>query len=266
MLIVFHRPPSPTPLEAMPYERAVSQILLGNLVGEISLAVCITACGLWLHKRLPRRSSAHARIIKRINVQRHPTGMCRKFTATLYDTITETTGVVGSHRQLIACVKIVYQPHALYRVTVLIQCLENADHIGSYAFIANQFAHVPFSVKTHIQHHDVAQIASTYQTPIRIRLSLHPCENVVRQRHRHKTFVQAILHHSRLAHYCTDLPRPQRTHVLCNRLSIGDDNQQKAKKYCYKFPHVLQIDEIKFLGLTKNNLNNQKSQAANFTT
>ncbi len=107
----------------MLHKEAIEQVIAVDLIGESSLTVAILGGIGRLYGYLPTLRASPAGIIKRIDVYRQPLGMFRQPFLSLDLPLTERAGVIGTHRALVVCVKIIYQPDALDGIALAIEFL-----------------------------------------------------------------------------------------------------------------------------------------------
>ena len=132
MLVVLQRAPRPTPTEAVLSEQTVAEVLPGNLVLELLVAVHIGLACRRLDEQCAILLTLHAGVVERIDVDGQTLGMLRQFRAAFHRAIAVARRVVGLHRTLVIVAVFRDGTDALYGIFRLIKFFKDFLQITGY--------------------------------------------------------------------------------------------------------------------------------------
>ena len=140
MLVILHGAPSAAPSEAVLEEEAVEKITLYNLITILLAAVGIGTGRGRLDDLRAVLGVTDVGIIKGIDIDGETTGMIREMLGAGDGAITEATGVVVAHLELIVGIVLIGQADALDGVVGAIELAEDGEQLVGDELIAYQFA------------------------------------------------------------------------------------------------------------------------------
>jgi len=147
----------------MTREQPPREVTLYYLIRERSTAVNILDGYRGLYDHLSRSQTPDTRVVERIDVNGHASGVCRQFLAATHGTVAKTARIVGAHRLLVVSPEIIYQTNAGNWITTLVEFLENLNHIIGYRLVANHLAMPDMAIPVDMQQPQVAQVLPTHR-------------------------------------------------------------------------------------------------------
>ncbi len=130
MLIVFHRAPRTTPSETMLEEQSVEQVAPDNAIGRGTGTIGIGCSRSRLHVERTVRATAHAGIIKCVDIDCHTSRVFGEMALSCYFPIAETGAVVVAHRTLIVRIITIDESDFLDGIALTIELAENIEQVG----------------------------------------------------------------------------------------------------------------------------------------
>lgn len=174
VLIIFYRLPCPTPLEPTTGEQFPHEVAPFYLIRKRATTVGILGRHGRLHRQLARPRSPNAWVVERVDVNGHAPGVGRQLLAATHHTITKTARIVGAHRRLVAGAEIVDKANAGYGIAMLVELLENLQHVVGYSLVANHLAMTYMALQVDMQQLQMAQVLPAHGASRGIALALHP--------------------------------------------------------------------------------------------
>ena len=186
MLVILHRLPVATPSETMLDKESVEQVALHNLIRIRLTAVCIRHTVGGRDQLSSVSPHPHIMIITCVDVDSHPHGVLGEFLRARHITVTETGGVIVTHRLLIISTVFINQTNLLYRILCLVEFPEDLHKILGNGFVADEFTLMHLPLRIHMEHPHMAQVTTGHGATLRIRETLHPRKEGVAERSRRK--------------------------------------------------------------------------------
>ena len=161
MLVVLHGAPGAAPSEAMFDEELVAEIIGGDLVTEVFLAIDIRQARGGLDDAMTVfLTITDVRVVEGIDVDGQAVGMLRQVLGVGHDTIVEAAGVVGAHLALVVAIVVVGQGDLLDGITRLVELTEDREELGGNQFVADEFALMGASVVVIMAYAEIAQVGA----------------------------------------------------------------------------------------------------------
>ena len=169
MLVILHCFPVATPSETMLDKESVEQVALHDFIGIRLPAVRIGSPIVGRYQLSSVLSLPYIGIITSIDVDGHPHGVLGKFGRTRHGTVTETGGVIVTHRLFIISLILINQTDLLYRIVGLIEFSEDIHQILGNGLVADEFPLMHLPLRIHMEHPHMAQVMTRHGTVLRIR-------------------------------------------------------------------------------------------------